>query len=93
TRLPRTGLVEKKALIDLSLGNTALVCLMPRSSELYAKPLPETAFLVDAAARSQPQAWSDQTVGTLVNVFSRLKERDQAMTGRFRHAGQQDVSS
>ena len=93
TQRARTGLGEKLALIALSLGNTAVGCVMPRSAVLYAKALPETTFLVDAAARSQPQAWSDQTVGTLVNVFSRLKERDQAMTGRFRHVGQQDASS
>jgi phytoene synthase len=93
TRRARTGLGEKLALIALSVGTTAVGCVMPRSAVLYAPPLPETAFLVDAASRESAKAWADETVGTLVSVFSRMKERDQAASNTFARFGRQDVSS
>ncbi|QGX97745.1 phytoene/squalene synthase family protein [Roseovarius faecimaris] len=49
--------------------------VMPRSSVIHARCLPETAFLVEAAAdRSAPDTgWSDALYGTLAG----LKSRDQ----------------
>ncbi|MEM1298370.1 MAG: phytoene/squalene synthase family protein [Pseudomonadota bacterium] len=78
TRRAHTGLSEKIALMILSLGSAAADSLLPRSPILHARPLPETAFLIDAATEGQalPNQWGDGKVGALVSVFATLKERD-----------------
>ncbi|WP_085827617.1 hypothetical protein [Roseovarius gaetbuli] len=48
--------------------------ILPHSPLIYARPLPETAFLVDAAAGTTAPAtdWSD----TLYAALARLKAQD-----------------
>lgn len=81
TRRARTGLSEKLGLLLLSLGATATTALMPRSPVLYARPLPETRYLVDAAAGSitETSPWGSGAAGTLATAFARLRERDLTM--------------
>ncbi len=52
--------------------------VMPRSAVIYAPPLPETAFLVDAAGRSDRVMgpWGEGRGGELVAVFAALKARE-----------------
>ena len=52
---------------------------MPRSAVLYADPLPEAAFLVDAACGPAPEAgWGAGRGGALLAVLAQLEARDRA---------------
>jgi phytoene synthase len=57
--------------------------VMPRSAVLYAKPLPECAFLVEAAARAPTKtgAWGEGRAGSLLAVFAELEARDRGLRG------------
>jgi phytoene synthase len=75
----RTNRAQKVGWLGLSLARAGTSMVLPRSSVLYARPLPETAFLVDAAARTAPRAlgWGDGRAGTLLAVFAELEARDR----------------
>ncbi|NOD91964.1 squalene/phytoene synthase family protein [Ruegeria sp. HKCCD4884] len=76
----RTGQGQKLGWLMWSLCRTALSAVAPRSPRLYARPLTETAFLVDAAAHNRPAQtdWSD----TLYTAFAQLQTSENA---RRRH--------
>ena len=59
----------------MSAGGTMV---LPRSAVIHAAPLPEVAFLVDAAARRDAAqgAWGDGRAGDLVGIFATLKAQD-----------------
>lgn len=80
TRRARTGTTEKIGLALLSLGAAASDMVLPRSPVLYAPPLSETKYLVDATADSATQSnpWGEGAVGTLVSTFARLREHELA---------------
>ena len=80
TRRARTGTTEKIGLAVLSLGAAAVDAVMPRSPVLYAPPLPETAFLVDAAAVTAPSTkpWGEGAAGIVISALARVHERDLA---------------
>ena len=80
----RTGTLEKVGWLGLSMVRTAGTLVMPRSAVIYARPLPETAYLVEAAAQSaeQPQDWSDALYATL----STLKQKDAVRREALRSA-------
>lgn len=83
TRRARTSTREKLGLVALSIAATAANCVMPRSAVLYAPPLPETAFLVDAVSAPKPEpVWGGGAVGTLFSVLVHMKERDRAVSAR-----------
>ena len=67
---------QKLGWLAMAILRTSGTMMMPRSPVIHARPLPETAFLVDAAAdQQQPdRGWSDALYGTLAG----LKARDQA---------------
>lgn len=70
----RTGSWQKLGWLTWSLARTGLSMATPTSPRLYSRPLPETAFLVEAAAegpRSNAE-WSD----TLCSVFTQLRQTD-----------------
>lgn len=75
-RRARTSSGRKLGLLGLSTLRAGMVSMMPHSSVLHAQPLPETAFLVQAAARNRPEptGWSDNLLG----IFQDLKAQDQA---------------
>ena len=76
TRRARTGSVGKLALMGLSLARAGTTIALPRSPVIHARPLPETAFLVDAAAeRRRQDTWSDALIGTLASL--KMRDRDQ----------------
>ena len=54
---------------------TGVSVMMPQSAVVYARPLPEVAFLVDAAARKTPARpfWGDDVLA----ILSDLKAREQ----------------
>ena len=67
-----TSKPQKLALANWSLVRTGMTVVMPRSPMIHAKPLPETAFLIDAAAHPDPAHWSDG----LTTAFASLKQED-----------------
>ncbi|MEM9433401.1 MAG: phytoene/squalene synthase family protein [Pseudomonadota bacterium] len=71
----RTTTAQKLAWLGLSVMRTGVVSLMPRSAVLYAAPLDEVEFLVDAAARATPPDVS-RTLG-LIELFAQLEARDR----------------
>ncbi|NBC95902.1 MAG: squalene/phytoene synthase family protein, partial [Deinococcus-Thermus bacterium] len=80
----RTGAGQKVGWLALSGLRAALSTVAPRAAVLYAKPLPETAFLVDAAAAAPGIAgpWGAGRAGELVALFAELKARDAARKAR-----------
>ena len=53
---------------------------MPKSAVIYAKPLTEVAFLVDAASRARPAHARSTSV---LDILAELKARDAGIgTGR-----------
>ncbi len=75
THRARTGGAQKLGWLMLSVLRTGGTVVMPRSSVIYARPLPETAFLVEAASDGSASAkdWSE----TLYATMATLKTRDQ----------------
>lgn len=75
----RTNKAQKAGWLGLSVLRAGAATIMPRSAVLHARPLAETAFLVDAAAQTAPQAtgWGDGRAGTLLAVFAELEARDR----------------
>ncbi|WOI56337.1 15-cis-phytoene synthase [Palleronia sp. LCG004] len=76
----RTTGMQKGGWLALAGARTALTMAMPRSAILYARPLPEVAFLVDATARARrtEAPWGEGRAGALVGAFARLEETDRA---------------
>lgn len=78
----RTSTTEKLSLIALSVGTAAIGTVLPRSPIFHAPPLPETAFLVEAAAR--PAKAGRGAADTIVGVLERMRARDLARAERLR---------
>ena len=70
----RTGAGQKLGWLMLSVLRAGGTVAMPRSAVIYARPLPETAFLVEAASEGAAPArdWSQ----TLYATMATLKSRD-----------------
>lgn len=69
-----TSKSQKAVLAGWSLARTGMTVVMPRSPMIHAKSLPETAFLIEAAAHPEPPHWSDTVTGALAS----LKQNDLA---------------
>lgn len=79
----RTTQGQKLGWLGLSVLRAGVTTVMPKPATIYARPLPETAFLVEAAAR-QPQdasAWGEGRTGALFEVLADLEARDRSGTG------------
>jgi len=81
TRRAHTSQTQKIGWLMLSGIRTVSSVLMPQNPVIYARPLPETQVLVDAAAdRGIPATdWSDALYSTLAS----LKARDGARNDAF----------
>ena len=80
----RTSRRQKAGWMGLSMLRAGITVAMPRSAVLYARPLPEVQFLVDAAAR-QPRAsapWGEGRSGALIGAFAQLEQVDRVRSGR-----------
>jgi phytoene synthase len=79
----RTSKRQKAGWLGLSMLRAGVSMVMPRSAVLYARPLNETRFLVDAAALAGHTAkpWGEGRAGALVSVFAELKAHDRARFG------------
>ena len=71
-----TSSAQKMGLLGVSLLRTAFNAVLPESPVIYAKPLPETAYLVEAAAhpKANKPTWGDP----LLSALTQLKVQDHA---------------
>ncbi|WP_424966077.1 MULTISPECIES: 15-cis-phytoene synthase [unclassified Dinoroseobacter] len=77
-----TSKLQKLGWLSLSVLRSGVTTVMPRSAVLHATPLPETAFLVEAGARSADRsAWGEGRSGSLLGLFAQLEARDRATRG------------
>ncbi|MGJ8621772.1 MAG: 15-cis-phytoene synthase [Yoonia sp.] len=76
----RTSGRQKLGWLAQAGGRTALSVIMPKSAVIYAKPLQEVAFLVDAASCARPDPTRSSTV---LDILAELKARE-AEIGRDR---------
>lgn len=86
TRRARTNGSQKLGWLMLAVLRAGGSVILPRSPVIFARSLPETEFLVRAAAQDAPRAtdWSD----TLYEALARLKAQDMAReSGLSRDAG------
>jgi phytoene synthase len=84
----RTYKRQKIGWLVLSTARAGLTLVGPQSSVLHGAPLTECAFLVDAAARSQPKvgAWGGGRTGALLTVLADLEARDRRAALESRRA-------
>lgn len=89
TTRARTTTGQKLGWLALAMGQTGLITVSPRSAVVYARPLREVAFLVDAAATdaAPASAWGDGRAGALVSALATLEQRDRAARGAERFDG------
>lgn len=76
----RTTKATKMALITKASVRAAATVVMPQSPVIYARPLPEVAFLVNAASYG-PAELPSARAEALYDVLSTLKAREQAGGG------------
>lgn len=67
----RTNKTQKIGWLAQSALQTGFSVIMPKSAVLYAQPLPEVRFLVDAAAHARPQSRSMDLLDTLAALEAR----------------------
>lgn len=75
----RTYRAQKAGWLGLSVVRASLSMVMPRSAVLYARPLQETLFLVEAAARTAPSPTG--RTERLLGLFADLEARDRESRG------------
>jgi len=80
----RTGGAAKAAWLAMATIRAGATLVMPRSPLLYAQPLPETAFLVDAAAETGA-AGDAGRAERLVSLFATLERKDRASRDGLPH--------
>lgn len=73
---------HKLRLLGWSMIRAGVVTVLPQSSVIYAKPLPEVAFLVEAAAH--PDAAKTGWGENVISVLSQLEARDRISDGLAR---------
>ncbi len=81
TRRAVTSRRRKLALAATAFGRAGAATLLPQSAVLHAAPLPETAFLVQAAARPAERPGRAEHI---TGIFASLAARDMARADDFR---------
>ena len=72
-----TSTLQKAGWMTQSAARAVTGALMPRSAVVYAPPLAEVAFLIDAAGRrAERGAWGDGRTGSVLAVLAELRGRD-----------------
>jgi phytoene synthase len=77
TRRARTGRTTKLACLAGAGLRAALSAVLPASATLHARPAPEVAFLVDAAARAAPRRPRSEA---LVALLAQLEAQDRGLS-------------
>jgi phytoene synthase len=84
----RTTKMQKLGWLWLAGARASVTLVMPRSALFYAAALPQTSFLVEAAAMSEVQQdWSDN----LISTFAQLAERDQIRRDALLTSGRRSI--
>ncbi len=83
TRRARTSKLQKLGWLGQAVGSTAASLIMPQPATLFAPPLPEVAFLVDAAGSDVRRSGRTQAV---IDILSDLAAKENA-TGNPRATG------
>ncbi|MGB3247164.1 MAG: phytoene/squalene synthase family protein [Sulfitobacter sp.] len=80
THRARTNAPQKLALISVSAMRASASMVLPKSAVLFAPPLDEVRFLVQATATNVPRAqvWGQGRTGALLAVLAELKSRETA---------------
>ncbi len=73
----RTTKAQKIGWLGLAVAKSAAVSVMPRGAVLHAPPVPEVAFLVQAAARAIPSRGRSDA---LLGVLAQLEARDRGLS-------------
>lgn len=76
TRRARTSRAQKLRWLAMSAAQAGSSLLRPASPRLHARPEPEVAFLVQAAARSRAM---HERSDTLLDVLAQLEARDRGL--------------
>jgi phytoene synthase len=69
----RTSGAQKLGWLMQAGARTSISLIMPKSAVIYAKPLPEVAFLVDAASRAKPD---QKRASSVLDILAELKARE-----------------
>ncbi|MCR9124833.1 MAG: phytoene/squalene synthase family protein [Rhodobacteraceae bacterium] len=84
----RTSRGQKIGWLGTAVLRSGLSMVMPRSAVLYARPLPEVDFLVEAAATSRPvNQRSDALIDALAALEHRRREQRAALIGNGMQLG------
>jgi phytoene synthase len=78
TRRARTGAAAKLGWLTQSCWRAGLTLALPRSAVIHARPTPETAFLVTAAARREARTSRSDALFT---VLTQLEAQDRRRQG------------
>ena len=70
----RTSRGQKLVLMSRAVGSAALTHVMPQPAQLHARPVPEVAFLVEAAGQRPARA---QRSEALLSILAQLEARDR----------------
>jgi phytoene synthase len=70
----RTSRGQKLVLMGRAMGSAALTHVMPRPAQLHARPVPEVAFLVEAAGQRPARS---QRSEALLSILAQLEARDR----------------
>jgi len=83
TRRAITTKGQKIGWLIWSTMQTLAASAMPRSAVLYGKPLPECAYLVEAAADRRPSdnPWGEGRAGEIIAALAQLEARRRALPG------------
>jgi 15-cis-phytoene synthase len=84
TRRAVTTPGRKVALAARAAAAATATTVLPQSARLHAPPLPETVFLVEAAAR---RAAAPARADHLTAIFAGLRRRDAQRLGALRARG------
>ncbi len=70
---------QKLGWLGVSMIRSAITAVMPRSAVMYAPPLDETRYLVEAAARAtRPRGiWGEGRSGNLIAALAQLEAQDR----------------
>ncbi len=79
SRRAHTKGATKLRLMARAMTHGAAISAMPQSAVLYADPLPEVAFLVEAACvlPARVSSWGDGRSGAFIEALAQLEHQDQ----------------
>ncbi|MEO0402476.1 MAG: phytoene/squalene synthase family protein [Pseudomonadota bacterium] len=81
TARARTSKAQKLGWLAQSVAHSGVSMVMPRSPVLFAKPLPEVQFLVDATATTAPAPRSDSLFEALASLEAKRQSDRASLIG------------